>query len=54
MNYLNLLFYLFTNFFVFGTGGSPLAACCLRSGWWMGNVKDRYFKYANNGDQYVG
>jgi hypothetical protein len=20
----------------------------------MGNVKDRYFKYANNGDQYVG
>jgi hypothetical protein len=26
----------------------------LRGGWSIGNVKDRYFKYADNGDQYVG
>jgi hypothetical protein len=35
-------------------GGPSAAACCIRGGWSMGNVKDRYFKYAESGDQYVG
>jgi hypothetical protein len=26
----------------------------LRGGWSMGNVKDRYFKYVEGGDQYCG
>jgi hypothetical protein len=35
-------------------GGPPAAAILVRGGWSMGNVKDRYFKYAGMGDQYVG
>lgn len=35
-------------------GGPPAAASSLRGGWTMGNVKDRYFKYQEAGDQYVG
>jgi hypothetical protein len=35
-------------------GGPPAAAILVRGGWSMGNVKDRYFKYADMGDQYVG
>jgi hypothetical protein len=27
---------------------------CLRAGWSMGNVKDRYFHFASAGDQFVG
>jgi hypothetical protein len=35
-------------------GGPPAAAIMLRGGWSMGNVKDRYFKYVEGGDQYCG
>lgn len=35
-------------------GGPPAAVSSLRGGWTMGNVKDRYFKYQEAGDQYVG
>jgi hypothetical protein len=35
-------------------GGPPAAAIMVWEGWSMGNVKDRYFKYADMGDQYVG
>jgi hypothetical protein len=35
-------------------GGPPAAAIMLRGGWSMGNVKDRYFKYIEAGDQYCG
>jgi hypothetical protein len=35
-------------------GGPPAAAIMLRGGWSMGNVKDRYFKYVDGGDQYCG
>jgi hypothetical protein len=35
-------------------GGPPAAASSIRGGWSMGNVKDRYFKYVEAGDQYVG
>jgi hypothetical protein len=31
-----------------------MVSICIRGGWLMGNVKDRYFKYAENGDQFVG
>lgn len=35
-------------------GGPSIAAVSIRGGWSMGGVKDRYFKYADNGDQFVG
>ena len=35
-------------------GGPPVAASSQRGGWSMGNIKDRYFKYQEAGDQYVG
>jgi hypothetical protein len=35
-------------------GGPSAAATSIRGGWSMGNVKDRYFKYFEAGDQYVG
>ena len=35
-------------------GGPPAVAIMLRSGWSMGNVKDRYFRYMEAGDQYCG
>jgi hypothetical protein len=35
-------------------GGPPAAAIMIRGGWSMGNVKDRYFKYIEAGDQYCG
>jgi hypothetical protein len=35
-------------------GGPSVAAICLRGGWSMGHIKDRYFKYFDSGDQFVG
>jgi hypothetical protein len=35
-------------------GGLPAASSSIRGGWSMGNVKDRYFKYMESGDQFVG
>jgi hypothetical protein len=35
-------------------GGPSAAATSIRGGWSMGNVKDRYFKYFEAGDQFVG
>jgi hypothetical protein len=35
-------------------GGPPAVAIMLRGGWSMGNVKDRYYKYIEAGDQYCG
>jgi hypothetical protein len=35
-------------------GGPSAAASCIRGGWTMGNVKDRYFRYSEAGDQFVG
>ena len=35
-------------------GGPPAAATSLRGGWSMGDVKDRYWKYMEAGDEYVG
>ena len=32
----------------------PMAAICLRAGWSMGLVKDRYIHYEKAGDQFVG
>ena len=35
-------------------GGPSAIATSLRGGWSMGNVQDRYFRYNEAGDQYVG
>lgn len=35
-------------------GVPPVAASSQRGGWSMGNIKDRYFKYQEAGDKYVG
>ena len=35
-------------------GGPSAAATCIRGGWTMGNIKDRYFRYSEAGDQFVG
>ena len=32
----------------------PIVPNCLCDGWVMGGVKDRYLKYASDGNQYVG
>ena len=36
------------------TASPPMASICLRAGWSMGNVKDRYIHYEKAGDQYCG
>ena len=36
------------------TVSPPMASICLRAGWSMGNVKDRYIHYEKAGDQYCG
>lgn len=35
-------------------GGPSVSSICIRGGWSMGNVRDRYFKYMEAGDQFVG
>lgn len=35
-------------------GGPSVAATCIRGGWTMGHIKDRYFRYFDTGDQFVG
>ena len=32
----------------------PIVSICVRAGWSMGGVKDKYLKRENAGDQYVG
>ena len=32
----------------------PIISICIRCGWVMGGVKDKYLKYEATGDQYVG
>jgi len=36
------------------TVSPPMAAVCIRAGWSMGSVKDRYIHYEKAGDQFVG
>lgn len=36
------------------TGGPSIVSVCLRCGWSLGNVQDRYFRYEAAGDQYLG
>jgi hypothetical protein len=36
------------------TAGPSIVSICLRAGWSMGNVKDRYLKHEKAGDQYCG
>ena len=36
------------------TASPPIVSICLRAGWVMGGVKDRYLKHERAGDQYVG
>ena len=36
------------------TFSPPMASICLRAGWSMGTIKDRYWHYEQAGDQYVG
>jgi hypothetical protein len=36
------------------TVSPPIVSLCLRAGWSLGGVKDRYLFYENAGDQYVG
>ena len=36
------------------TVSPPMAAVCIRAGWSMGQVKDRYIHYEKAGDQFVG
>ena len=36
------------------TVSPPMSAICLRAGWSMGSVKDRYIHHVNAGDQFVG
>ena len=36
------------------TASPSMASICLRAGWTMGNVKDRYIHYEKAGDQYCG
>lgn len=35
-------------------GGPSAAASCICGGWTMGSIKDRYFRYSEAGDQFVG
>ncbi|EGZ29151.1 hypothetical protein PHYSODRAFT_474642, partial [Phytophthora sojae] len=36
------------------TGGPSIVSVCLRCGWSMGGVQDRYFRYEAAGDQFLG
>lgn len=36
------------------TGGPSIVSVCLRCGWSLGGVQDRYFRYESAGDQYLG
>ena len=36
------------------TVSPPIVSICIRAGWVMGGVKDRYLKYEAAGDEYVG
>ncbi|OQR82152.1 hypothetical protein ACHHYP_16364 [Achlya hypogyna] len=36
------------------TGGPSVVSVCLRCGWSLGHVMERYFKYEQAGDQFVG
>jgi hypothetical protein len=36
------------------TVSPPMASICLRAGWSMGPVKEKYIHYEKAGDQYVG
>ena len=36
------------------TVSPPIVSLCIRAGWTMGGVKDRYLKYEAAGNQYVG
>ena len=36
------------------TVSPPIVSICIRAGWAMGGVKDKYLKQENAGDQYVG
>ncbi|KAF1793909.1 hypothetical protein GQ600_16797 [Phytophthora cactorum] len=36
------------------TGGPSIISVCLRCGWSLGGVQDRYFRYEAAGDQYLG
>jgi len=36
------------------TGGPSIASVCLRVGWSLGGVQDRYIRYESAGDQYLG
>ena len=36
------------------TVSPPISSLCIRAGWIMGGVKDKYIKRENAGDQYVG
>ncbi|KAJ8575566.1 hypothetical protein ON010_g3645 [Phytophthora cinnamomi] len=36
------------------TGGPSIVSVCLRCGWSLGGVQDRYFRYEAAGDQYMG
>ena len=36
------------------TVSPPIVAICIRAGWAMGGVKDKYLNRADAGDQYVG
>lgn len=36
------------------TVSPPMASICLRAGWSMGPVKERYLHYEKAGDEYVG
>ncbi|ETO78834.1 hypothetical protein F444_06330, partial [Phytophthora nicotianae P1976] len=36
------------------TGGPSIVSVCLRCGWSLGGVQDRYFRYKAAGDQFLG
>ncbi|KAH9117534.1 hypothetical protein LEN26_012614 [Aphanomyces euteiches] len=36
------------------TGGPSIVSICLRCGWSLGNVMERYFRYESAGDQFTG
>lgn len=36
------------------TVSPPITSLCIRAGWVLGGVRDKYFKHQNAGDQYVG
>lgn len=36
------------------TGGPSIVSVCLRCGWSLGNVMERYFRYEAAGDQFTG